>query len=190
MTGMTADIVTDFHEVIKVTKELSEHALYVWNFYWIVTAAVLGYVLTDKGDVLASPKVRQFLIGGYICFVAGNGAVLHRAADKHDMGHQWLLKIYRERKAGGAGIPKEGSAGVSDAGLNAEPQVPELKKGDAASLDGIVRMLVKTRPTPAWGIRVMHSILSLGICALIWFAPVWKRKTGGAGESSGPPAAA
>jgi hypothetical protein len=153
---MTPDL-TQLNEALKIMHDLTAHSLSIWNFYWIVCLAVLGFTLTDKGGHLQHPLARILLSVGFLAFAIGNGYVLHRAAVRHEMSHRLLESV---------------SPGPMKA--QSDPAAAEKARVQLQTRQQIATIARQTRPSTACEVLWMHIGLSVIILSLIWIVP-WIR---------------
>ena len=153
---MTPDL-TQLNEALKIMHDLTAHSLSIWNFYWIVCLAVLGFTLTDKGGHLHHPLARAILSIGFLAFSIGNGYVLNRSAVRHEMSHR-LLKS------------------VTPAPVNTQTDVAVAEKArvQLETRKLIAAIARKTAPSKASEVTTMQITLTSIILALIWIVP-WIR---------------
>ncbi|MFN9109148.1 MAG: hypothetical protein ACK5XN_03575 [Bacteroidota bacterium] len=134
-------------EVVKLAHELTSHTLSVWNFYMVVCFALLGYLFSDKGEVLKLRTTRLIFMAGFLAFAFGNHVVLDRAAARHEHTHKLLIEQVQV-------MEKEELANVQ-------------RPLESAQL--LSKTLEETAPSPAWTVRGMHAFLTLVVLGLVWF---------------------
>ena len=152
------------NEALKMMHDLTAHSLSIWNFFWVVCLAVLGFVITDKGGYFQHPLSRLILSVGFVAFAIGNYYVLERATKRHEMCHRFLEE-YPSWTSSTNDISRPSPDLESTA-----PNKPEVQTF-------IAEVAKATRPSPAIEVMRMHGFLASVILVLIWFVPWMKART-------------